>query len=57
MRTGHCFYAGLGVRCDETSDPVKNCPVTGRDNLKNLNVDGRIILKWILNKVGGCELN
>jgi hypothetical protein len=29
----------------------------GRDHLKDFGLDGRIILDWILNKVGGCGLD
>jgi hypothetical protein len=29
----------------------------GKDNSEDIGIDGRIILKWILNRVGGCGLN
>jgi hypothetical protein len=28
-----------------------------RDHLKNIGIDGKIILTWILNRVGRCDLD
>jgi hypothetical protein len=29
----------------------------GKNHFKNLNVDGAIILKWMLTRLGGCGLD